>query len=112
QGIALRRVGEDLHQPDRSRLRARVRLELRLLVDDGRDQCRIELVVPRMTSHDLLVVERVPEPLPPARLRGLQHAERKGKYSRNGARSDERLNQVKRQLPSPTKASSYLCVPS
>src|SRR5262249_15060075 len=51
---------QELHQPDRPRTRARVRVELALLVDDRREQGRVEMVVPRMAPDDRVVVQRVP----------------------------------------------------
>src|SRR5206468_7137689 len=56
-----RGVGEQLHEPDRSRARARVRMELRFLVDDGGKQGRIEVVVARVSADELVVPQRIAE---------------------------------------------------
>src|ERR1044071_4359981 len=52
----------ELHQPDGTRLRVRRRVELRLLVDHGREERRVEVVVVRVRTDDRRVVERIAQP--------------------------------------------------
>ena len=51
--------GQELHQADRARRRARVRVEPALGVDHRREQRGVEVVVPRVRADDVLVLERV-----------------------------------------------------
>jgi hypothetical protein len=67
-GDPLTRLRQQLHQPDRAGRRPRIRVELRLLVDHGGHELGIQVVVLRVTDDDLLVAERVAQPLVPARL--------------------------------------------
>ena len=71
----LRRGRRELHQPDRSGGRAGVRAELRLLVDDGGEQRRVEAFRVGARTDEGPVVERVPESLEPRRAR-LEHVRR------------------------------------
>ena len=59
-GEELGRLGQDLHQPHRPGRRG-PRVELRLGVDDRRDQRRIEMLFGRLLADHVLVVERQPE---------------------------------------------------
>src|SRR5438034_1433312 len=56
-GDPLRGRGQELHQPDRTRARARIGPELALLVDDSGEQGRVEVVVLGVPADDLLVPE-------------------------------------------------------
>jgi hypothetical protein len=51
------RVGRDLHQPAGARVRGLV-AEARLLVDNRRDQRRVEALVRRLLPDDVVVPER------------------------------------------------------
>src|SRR5437762_2413707 len=62
----------------RARARLRVGAAVALLVDHGGEQRRIEPVVPGVAAHHLLVLERIPEPGPPAGFCALQVDERAG----------------------------------
>ena len=68
----MRRLGRQLHQADRARRRLGVRPELRLLVDDGRDQRRVEPMLACVHTNELGVPERIADPLVPRRL-GREH---------------------------------------
>src|SRR5439155_1300228 len=68
----LRGGGLQLHEPDRTGARLGIGAELRLLLDHGREECRIEVVVAGVGADDALVAQRVPEPRIPGRLRALQ----------------------------------------
>src|SRR5436190_19357461 len=59
------RLWQQLHEADRSAVRARLSLELALLVDHRRQQRRVEPVVAGVAADDLAVVEWVPEPVVP-----------------------------------------------
>src|SRR6476661_781943 len=76
EGNSFRRVRKELHQADRAGGRPGIGFELRLLIDDRRQKRGVEVVVARVAAHDLLVGERIPESLPPPRLRRLQRGER------------------------------------
>ena len=67
-GDALGRLGEQLHEPDCPGRRLDVRVEAALRVDDGGEECRIEVVVPRVRPDDVLVLERVARAEVPVRL--------------------------------------------
>src|SRR5919199_333061 len=77
-GDPLRRRRLELHQADRARARAGARPELALLVDDRREERRVEPVVPRVPADDLVVGERIAEPLVPRRLRAVDVREARG----------------------------------
>src|SRR5439155_11413107 len=112
EGDSLGRVRQELHQADRARLGACVRLELRLLVDDRREQRRVEVVIVRMASHDLLVAKWVPEPVPPAGPRGLENGERSEQPAGEQHEHEDALHAVSRAMTSATNASSSSKVPS
>src|SRR5262249_47150261 len=103
---------KQLHEPDRPGLRPRVGLELRLLVDDRREQRGIEVVVVRMASDDLLVVERIPDAFPPRRLRRLERDERDPDPPGEDDCGDDAPHPVNRAMTSATNASSPSSVPS
>jgi len=63
-------------------------VELRLLLDDGSEESRIDVVVPRVPADDARVVERVFDPRIPRRLRALEVDERCG--GDDGDEADER----------------------
>src|SRR5207253_9141556 len=99
-------------QADCTRVRARVGLELRLLVDDRRQQGGIQAVVARMAADDLLVTQRVPEPLPPARLGRLEHGERPQQPTCEHQDRQNSRHAMSRAITSATNASSSSSVPS
>src|SRR4029079_4129198 len=101
-----------LHQADRTRAGASVGLEFRLLVDHRGDQRRIEAVVTRVPAHDLLVAKRVPEPLPPGRLRTLSQPDRQQHTAGEHDHREEAPHAVSLPTTSATKASSSASVPS
>src|SRR5919202_6432032 len=70
-GDPLRRRRLKLHQAERARVRAGARAELALLVDDRGEERRVEPIVPRVPADDLVVGERVAQPLVPGRLRAV-----------------------------------------
>ena len=84
----LRRVGQELHQADGPGVGARGRVELALGVDDGGEQRRREVVVPRVRADDRLVAERVADPLVPLRLGGHDPGGDTGRR-RHGEQRDE-----------------------
>src|SRR2546423_6076051 len=104
--------GLELHQPDRARVRARARAELALLVDDRREERRVEAVVPRMAADDLLVRERVAEPLVPGRLRAVHVREACGggahdPEEREDPRHDSRSSTSPAKRSSPSREPSF-----
>ena len=83
--VAARAVGnplaclrQQLHQPDRARLRDGVGVEFGLLVDHRGDELWLELVVLGVPDDDVLVTERVAKALVPGRL-SLEDVDGKGR---------------------------------
>src|SRR5262249_36064377 len=109
---SLGRVRQQLHQANRAGARPRIRLELGLLVDDSSQKGRIEIVVACVTANDLLVVQRVPEPLPPPRLRRLHHDERQQHAAGEHRSRQKAPHAVSLPTTSATKSSSSSSVPS
>jgi hypothetical protein len=68
QGDSLRGLREELHEPDGARGGLDVRIEATLRVDHRCEHRRIEVVVPRVRAHDVLVLERVARAQVPVRL--------------------------------------------
>src|SRR5205823_15125963 len=101
-----------LHQADGAGLRLRTGLELRFLVDHGREQRWIQVIVACVAADDRLVAKRVPEPLPPAGLGGLQDGERPEQRARKDDEAEQPFHAVSRAMTSATKASSSSSVPS
>ena len=66
---ALRRVREELHEPDRACAGLRIRIESALDVDDRGEERGVEVVVRRVRADDVLVLERVARPEVPVGLR-------------------------------------------
>src|SRR4029079_346031 len=117
RGDSLRGLGQELHQPDRPPVRARVRLELALLVDHGGEQRGVEVVVVRVPTDDLAVVERVPEALVPRGPGEVDRAECDREHGDADHRDDQATGLCARHAvscasTSPTKASSSSSVPS
>ncbi len=119
----LRRLREELHQPDRARARARVGVELALRVDHAREQRGRQIVVPGMCPDDRLVAKRVADPLVPLRLgrddprrdpRGRRRGEQQGDGETLHARADASASAsaCSCRMTSPTHAprSSYVPV--
>src|SRR5687768_4488157 len=111
-GDPFRGVREELHQSDRTRVRASVRLELGLLVDDRREQGGIEVVVARVAAHDLLVAKRIEEPLPPPRVLRLEQRERAQDSARQHDDAENPPHAVNRRITPATNSSSSSKVPS
>src|SRR5919201_1714211 len=87
----------------------RIGLELRFLVDHGREQRRIEVVVPRVAANDLLVPQRVPDPLPPRRPRRLEHRERRpdgGREQRSGQQPSHGVSCARTSATNSSSSSS------
>src|SRR5262249_55732843 len=99
-------------QADRAGARARTRLELRLLVDHRGEKSRIEVVVACVAPDDLLVAQRIPQPLPPARLRRLHQDDRQHHAAGEDDHREEAPHVVSLPTTSATKASSSSSVPS
>src|SRR5262249_60115586 len=96
---AARRVGGDLHQPDRPGRRRRGGAELRLLVDDRSEKRRIQVVLAGVDTDVLRVAKRIPEPLVPRGLR-LQRVDDEP--------ADEKCEQE--QGPEPTPHDTRSCM--
>src|SRR5581483_709282 len=111
---ALRGRRQQLHQPDRARLRARVGPEAALLVDDGGEERAVEPVVARVAADDLLVAVGVPEPLVPGRLRVVHRADADRDGRGDGAQQGEPAEERYRSSSSTrsTKRSTSSSEPS
>src|SRR6266566_1945478 len=111
-GDAFGSVREKLHQPDGAGTRAGVGPELRLLVDDGCEERRVEVVVARVATNDLLVGERVPQPLPPARFGRLQSRERREQRADQHHHAEDSFHGTSSAITPATNASRSASVPS
>src|SRR5439155_4905180 len=111
-GDSLGRVREELHQTDRAGGRPGVRLELRLLVDDRGQERRVEVVVARVATNDLLVGQWIPQPLPPARLGRLQRGERCDQRPDEHDHAEDPFHGTRSAITPATNASSSSTVPS
>ena len=109
-GDPLRGRGQELHQADCAGAGHGIGLELRLLVDHGREQVRLEVVVLGVPDDDLLVRERVAHPLVPARLR-LEHVERERRDDRAEDADRGELHPVSSRITPATHSSSSSSVP-
>ena len=67
-GDELTRLGQDLHQANRARTRADVRIEATLGVDDSGDESGVEVAFVRIRPDDVRVLERVARAQVPVRL--------------------------------------------
>src|SRR2546426_8728856 len=105
-------VRQELHQADRAGRRPSVGLELRLLIDDRGQERRVEVVVVRVAPHDLFVGERIPQPLPPTRLRGLQRGERRKQRPDEQDEAEGPFHVARSAITPARNASSSSSVPS
>src|SRR4029453_5331503 len=101
-----------LHEADRSGARARVRVELALLVDHAGEQCRVEVVVARVGADDRVVVQRVAEPHVPRRLGRVHVREGGSEKSAREQQREELLQRVSSRRTACTKSSSSSMEPS
>src|SRR4051794_16915424 len=112
---ALGRLGLQLHQAERAGARFCVGAELALLVDDGRDESRVEVVVARVAPDDLLVLQRVADAVEPCGL-AVSQVDEADRHRRDEDHEREELTQthaaVSVRTTSATKASSSSSEPS
>src|SRR5207302_5750581 len=94
--------------------RARVRVELALLLDNRGEERGVQPIVAGVPTDDRRVLERIPEPRPPGRLRPLEIRERaeRRRQHRRGEKDPPQEDDESSSTTPATKASSASSDPS